>query len=186
VGADVIRVQMKSAKMDGPARRVELIASQLTDFREPIAAGLAYVREETRKRFEARGLGEWPPLKESTVARKTSSGAPDPQRQLYEFGDLFESATSSHGPYSVTVIEPTWGAIGIDWSENGRQIPVILSEGNLEEGGSIPPRPIYPRTYELANGVSRIVRNWVRAPVEPRALGGAGGPWVGAETPPLP
>jgi hypothetical protein len=178
----MLRVQMKSARTTGAQRRVEMIASQLTDFRVPLAAAADYVREQTRQRFEARGFGEWPPLAESTVARKASQGYADPTRQLYASGNLFESVTSAHGPYSFTELTSTFVVIGVDWQVNGWQIPVVLSEG----AGNIPARPIWPKERAVVNGVSRIIRNWVRAPVEPLALGGAGGTWAGANTPPLP
>jgi hypothetical protein len=177
----VIRVQLRGAQLDRPRAQVEMIASQLTDFRLPLTTAAAYVREQTRQRFEARGFGEWPPLAESTVARKKSKGAPDPPRQLYEFGDLYESVSSAHGPYSFTVLEPTFVLIGVDWQRGGWQIPVLLSEGTPR----MPARPIWPPHYQVAVGVSRIIRNWVRAPVEPLSLGGAGGPWTGASTTPL-
>lgn len=178
----MLRVQLRSAKTTGPQRQVDMIADRLTDFRVPLTAAASFVREKTRERFEARGFGEWPPLAEATVARKVSSGYADPSRQLYATGNLFESVTSAHGPYSFTTLNDTWIAFGVDWQNGGWQIPVILSEGD----DRIPARPIYPRDRATVNGVSRIIRNWVRAPVEPTALGGAGGPWLGAETPELP
>lgn len=198
----MLTMQLKAAKMTGPQRSVDLIASRLTDFREPLAAAGAYVREQTRQRYEARGFGEWPPLSESTVARKTSQGYMDPPRQLFAEGNLFESATSAHGPYSYTILEPTFIVIGVDWAEGPWQIPAVLSEGagdrvgfdgrlprfprgNHAPGWGIPARPIYPPGREVINGVSRILRNWVRAPVEPLAMGGGGGVWTGASTPPL-
>lgn len=174
----MLRVQMKASKTTGAQRRVELVADRLTDFRVPLAAAAGFVREKTRQRFEARGFGEWPALAESTVARKVSSGYADPTRQLYATGDLFESVTSAHGPYSFTTLNDTWIAFGVDWQVGGWQIPVILSEGN----DRIPARPIYPRDRSTVNGVSRIIRNWVRAPVEATELGGGGGPWTGAQT----
>lgn len=177
----MLRVQLRSTKTSGPQRRVDMIADRLTDFRVPLTEATAFVRERTRQRFEARGFGEWPVLAESTVVRKVSQGYPDPTRQLYATGDLFESVTSAHGPYSFTMMHDTWAAIGVDWQSGGWQIPVVLSEGD----DRIPARPIYPRDRATVNGVSRIVRNWVRAPVEAIELGGAGGHWTGASTPPL-
>lgn len=147
----------------------------------PLAEAGKLVREATRQRFETRGFGEWPPLAESTVIRKQSLGYPDPARQLFAEGNLFESASSAHGPYSYTILEPTFIIVGVDWSEGPWQIPVVLSEGN----DRLPPRPIWPASRTMVNGVSRIIRNWVRAPVTPLALGGGGGHWSGASTPPL-
>lgn len=192
----MLRVQLRHADLNGSRARVQMIASRLTDFSVPLEQAAKLVREETRQRFEMRGLGEWPPLAESTVARKVSAGYPDPTRQLYAEGNLFESATSPNGPYSFTHRGLTWVHIGVDWTEGGWQIPLVLSEG-AGAGGRfpgragasswrIPARPIYPRKYEMANAISRIIRNWVRAPVEPLSLGGAGGAWTGASTPPLP
>jgi hypothetical protein len=185
----MIAVQMTGAKVEGAQRTVDLMASRLTDFRVPLAAAGEFVREQTRQRYEARGFGEWPMLAESTVARKESLGYPDPTRQLYAEGDLFESVTSENGPYSYTVLEPTFIVIGVDWSVNGWQIGAVLSQGTDDAGVNhttrIPARPIWPDSRLMLNGVSRIVRNWVRASVEPLALGGGGGVWEGADTPPL-
>ena len=185
----MLRVQLRHADMEGPQRTVSLIASRLTDFRVPLEEAGKLVREATRQRFESRGLGEWPPLAESTVTRKAVLNLSDPPRQLYATGDLFESATSAHGPFSYTVLEPTFIVIGVDWSEGPWQIPVVLSEGTTDAGPNhnvrIPARPIWPPSREMVNGVSRIIRNWVRASVEPLELGGGGGHWTGAETPPL-
>jgi hypothetical protein len=165
----MLRIQMRAASTDGPVRTVEMIADRMADFREPLTLAAAYVREQTRQRYEARGFGEWPPLAESTVARKTSQGNPDPSRQLYAEGDLFESVTTAHGPFSFTILEPMRVIVGVDWSSGGAQIPVVLSEGTDNAGVGhhthIPARPIWPAGRELVTGVSRILRNWVRAPV---------------------
>lgn len=185
----MLTVQLTHADMEGPQRTVSLIASRLTDFRVPLAEGAKLVREATRQRFESRGLGEWPPLAEATVMRKAALNLSDPPRQLFASGDLFESATSANGPYSYTVLEPTFVVIGVDWSEGPWQIPVVLSEGTSDAGVQhnvhIPARPIWPASATMVNGVSRLIRNWVRASVEPLALGGGGGEWTGAETPHL-
>lgn len=156
---------MEHSSTVGAQREVEMIASRLVDFEVPLLEAAKYIREETRSRYEARGFGEWPPLAESTVARKTSQGYPDPTRQLYAEGDLFESVTSANGPFSFTILEPTRIIIGADWSSGGWQIPTILSEGNIDAGGHIPARPIWPPKRALVNGVSRILRNYIRAPV---------------------
>lgn len=185
----MLTVQLKPVNLTGPQRSIDLLASRLTDFRVPLAEAGAYVREQTRQRFEARGFGEWPPLAESTVLRKVSLSYPDPERQLFAEGDLFESATSPNGPYSYTILEPTFIVIGVDWAEGPWQIPVVLSEGTNDAGVNhnvkIPARPIWPPGLTMVNGVSRIIRNWVRAPVSPLALGGGGGSWAGASTPPI-
>jgi hypothetical protein len=149
----------------GAQREVQMLASRLINFEVPLLEAAKFIREETRSRYEARGFGEWPPLAESTVARKTSQGYADPTRQLYADGDLFESVTSANGPFSFTILEPTRIIIGADWSSGGWQIPTILSEGNLDSGGHIPARPIWPPSRALVNGVSRILRNHIRAPV---------------------
>jgi hypothetical protein len=165
----MLRIQMRAASTKGPVRTVEMLAERLADMREPLTLAAAYVREETRSRYESRGMGEWPPLAESTVARKTSQGYPDPTRQLYAEGDLFESVTTAHGPYSFTILEPQRIVFGVDWSSGGVQIPVVLSEGTDDAGVGhhthIPARPIWPPGRDLVVGVSRVLRNWVRAPV---------------------
>ena len=165
----MIRVQMRSADTAGASRTVEMIADRMADFREPLTLAAAYVREQTRQRYEARGFGEWPPLAESTVARKTSQGNPDPSRQLYAEGDLFESVTTAHGPFSFTILEPMRIVIGADWQVGSWQIPTVLSEGTDNAGVGhhthIPARPIWPPGRSLVTGVSRILRNHIRAPV---------------------
>lgn len=185
----MLTLQLKHADMTGAQRSIDLIASRLTDFRVPLTSAAGLVREATRQRFESRGLGEWPELAESTVARKASAGVADPTQPLVLGGDLFESVTSAHGPYSYTVLEPTFIVIGVDWAEGPWQVPVVLSEGTLNAGRNhnvrIPARPIWPPSREMVNSVSRLIRNWVRASVEPLALGGGGAEWEGRDTPPL-
>ena len=165
----MLRIQMRAASTVGPQRTVEMLADRMADFREPLTLAAAYVRDETRSRYEGRGFGEWLPLAESTVARKVSEGNPDPSRQLYAEGDLFESVTTAHGPFSFTILEPMRVIVGVDWSSGGAQIPVVLSEGTDNAGVGhhthIPARPIWPPGRDLVTGVSRILRNYIRAPV---------------------
>lgn len=133
--------------------------ASLRDIRLGLEAATEIVYEATRQRFDSSGNGSWPPLAESTVQRKESQGAADPARPLYEQGNLYESATSPSGPYSMGPLFPSLNSvvIGIDWEENGYQIPRVLSEG-AGEGGAfpgrgggwhIPARPIWPPAPEL-------------------------------------
>lgn len=165
----MLQLQMVHSTTVGAQREVDMLASRLVDFAPALEEAGKYIREETRQRFESRGFGEWPPLAESTVARKASQGYPDPSRQLYAEGDLFESVTSANGPFSFTILEPTRIVLGVDWQEGSWQIPVVLSEGTDDAGVGhsthIPARPIWPPGRDLVTGVSRILRNYIRAPV---------------------
>lgn len=148
----------------GLERRIAALANLRPQLEE--AAMLVY--EATRQRFDSSGDGEWAPLAESTVARKASQGAAEPARLLWEEGNLYESATSPTGPYSYEVF-PTDHAvvIGIDWEEDGVQIPQVLSQGAGASGGfpagrhsadwSIPARPIWPRSETLAFDIGVVL-----------------------------
>jgi hypothetical protein len=176
----MLTVQLQSYNREGPQRRIGMVASRLTNFEPALVKAAEYIREQTRQRFEMRGMGEWPPLAESTVERKVSQGAPYPEAPLRGMtGNLYESVTSAHGPYSYTVLEPTFIVIGVDWNVGGWQIGAVLSEGTEGARGyrgrqgryprgrhpptwGIPPRPIYPPSLTVINEVSRIIRAWVR------------------------
>ena len=129
------------------------------DLRPQLEEATALIYEATRQRFDSGGDGEWPPLAESTVARKASQGAAEPEKILYAFGNLFESATSPSGPYS-TQIFPTDHAvvIGVDWEEHGAQIPMVLSQGD----GHVPSRPIWPNAETLAPEIAAILMSALR------------------------
>lgn len=131
----------------------------LRNLRPQLEEATLLVYEATRQRFDSGGDGEWPPLAESTVARKASQGAGEPEKILYEFGNLYESATSPSGPYS-TQIFPTDHAvvIGVDWEEHGHQIPMVLSEGD----GHVPARPIWPDAEMLMPEVAAILLSALR------------------------
>lgn len=176
----MLTVKMTHSSTDGAQRHVQMVASHLVDFSPVLAEAGKLIREETRMRFEARGFNEWPALSESTVARKIAKGYSQPTRQLYGEGDLFESATSAHGPHSYTVLTSHRIIVGVDWQQNGWQLAAVLSEGTegttgyrgkrgvFPRGGhsaawGIPPRPIYPPKRALVNGISRMIRLWVKS-----------------------
>src|SRR5438552_8916712 len=85
------------------------------------ASDLGY--EETRHRFDTEGDGDWPPLSEATVAKKASQGYSEPARVLYAEGNLYESATSPTGPYSMRLHLRTEGRQSVimlvDWESGG-------------------------------------------------------------------
>jgi hypothetical protein len=142
----------------------------LRDMRPQLEAAAEVVYAATRERFDSRGNGQWAPLADSTVARKTAGGAVQPDRVLFEMGDLYESATSPTGPYSSMVL-PTDHAVvlAINWEEDGYQIPQVLSQG-AGDGGAfpgrgkwhIPPRPIWPPPEELVVEIGEILMTALR------------------------
>lgn len=135
------------------ALHIRMEALRDMSFRLERATEVVY--EHTRRRFEEQGGGEWPPLAESTVARKQSQGYSEPERILYAEGNLFESATSPYGPYSYRIIEPLHAVIGIDWSESGVQIPTVLSEGNPER--NLPARSIWPHDEAMVTEIGEVL-----------------------------
>src|SRR5664280_2475227 len=90
-----------------------------------------FIYEATRHRFDTEGDGQWPALAESTVAKKESQGYAEPARALYAEGNLYESATSPNGPYSLRMhIKGGMGLVSsesvvmiVDFESDGWQIP---------------------------------------------------------------
>lgn len=152
------------------AQEIDLALEQrllrLMDLRIPLEKGAEVVHEATRQRFESAGDGQWPPLAESTVARKESQGMAEPEKALFATGNLFESATSASGPYSTTVMAtPHAIAIGIDWAEDGWQIPMVLSQGTDTAGRGhdvhIPARPIWPSPFEVGPEIAGLILEYL-------------------------
>lgn len=128
-----------------------------------LAAGILY--EQTRQHFDSQGGGLWPPLAPATVRRKTNAGFGDPERALFEHGDLYESVTSPTGPYSYMVFPTNHSVVvGVDWEEGGWQIPMVLSQGAGMGGGFpgrgnwvLPARPIWPNVVEMTAEIGLIL-----------------------------
>jgi hypothetical protein len=119
--------------------------------RDGLQRAAQVVYDWTRQRFDQWGDGDWPPLAESTVTKKTQAGFAEPDRPLYAEGNLYESVSSEHGPYSVPLQftdddEHHEVVISVDWQEGGWQIPTLLSVGT----DRMPARPIWPPTSDPA------------------------------------
>jgi hypothetical protein len=129
--------------------RAKTRAARLTDLTPELEAGTELIYEATRQWYDSAGDGTWPQLAESTIQRKASQGFAEPERILYAEGNLYESATSPSGPYSFrTTTGQNDVLIGVDWNEDGWQIPVVHYYGTDNAGAShnvhIPARPIWP------------------------------------------
>ncbi len=138
-------LSIRTAGVTQAAYRLDVVARRLGDMRPQLEAATLAVYEHTRQRFESAGDGEWPPLAESTVARKESQGYAEPQRELFATGNLFESATSPQGPYSNRLVTEHQAVIqvlgvGEDGGGDPELVPVYLSEGT----DRMPARPIWP------------------------------------------
>jgi hypothetical protein len=120
------------------------------------ASDLIY--EETAHRFDTEADGQWPPLTESTIAKKESQGYGEPAKPLFAEGNLYESATSPNGPYSLRLhVNSTTEqkiVILVDWANNGWQIPTVLAEGN---DPPLAARPIWPPAEEMRDRVGEIL-----------------------------
>lgn len=138
--------------------RIQVLLDQLENMDVSLREATDVLYEHTRQRFEDWGAGEWPQLAESTVIRKRSQGFPEPERPLFATGDLFESASSAYGPYSLRIIEPHRAIITVDWELDGAQIPALLSSGNVEQGGHLPARPIWPHDHTLTEEIATVLR----------------------------
>jgi hypothetical protein len=132
---------------------------RLEDLRPEMETASDLFYEATRSWYESDGSGTWPALAESTVAQKASQGAGDPGRPLFAEGNLFASATSPSGPYSVHAITGHSALMAVDWNEGGWQIPMVQAlgtdplgpfpRGNHPASWRIPPRPIWPRGHVI-------------------------------------
>ena len=149
-------------------RRIE----RLQDLRAPLMEATEVVYTGIREWYDSQGEGTWPPLAESTIARKASQGYSSPSRPLYAEGNLYESATSPSGPYSFrTPIGNHSVVLGVDWQKGGWQIPVVLSRGTTTAGRGnrtrIPARRIYPPLGSIAGqaiikATTDILIAWLR------------------------
>jgi hypothetical protein len=137
--------------------RLDALTVALRDMSGALERATDVVYEHTRQWYETAGGETWPPLAESTIQRKASEGYPDPERPLFAEGNLFESATSPYGPYSFRIIEPHRAVIGVDWEQDGWQIPVVLAAGNDQDGGNIPARPIWHVDDELRAALEDVL-----------------------------
>jgi hypothetical protein len=132
----------------------------LEDFAPALVEASGLIYEHERRWFDSEGGGTWPQLAESTVEAKAARGAPHPERALYDRGLLFESATSPAGPYSFQMVTPFTLTVGVDWEQDGVQIPPLLSHGSPD--GHLPAREIYNADAELIAAVGEVLRAHVR------------------------
>jgi hypothetical protein len=150
--------QITSSGASQALANLELYALSAESVHKRLERASDYIYEMTRQRFEEQGDGEWPELAESTVAKKESQGYSDPSRILFAEGNLFESATSPNGPYSLRVFidEPGHHTVSmiVDWDSDGWQIATVLAEGN-DRG--LPARPIWPPADRVQSDVGRIL-----------------------------
>lgn len=117
----------------------------------------------TREKFDTLGAGDWAPLAESTIIRKESQGFPDPERPLFASGDLYESATSPYGPYSVLLIEEGRALVQVDWDKDGIQIPTLHSQG----AENLPQRRIWPSMDEpIGDALALAIRELLMGRVQ--------------------
>jgi hypothetical protein len=145
--------------------RLELLAVHAADMAARLEKASDLIYEETAHRFDTEADGQWPPLAESTVAKKESQGYGEPDQALYAEGNLYESATSPNGPYSLrTHVDGTTAqkiVMLVDWDNDGWQIPTVLTEGTDDAGVGhhtrIPARPIWPPAGEMRDRVGEIL-----------------------------
>ncbi|HZV74591.1 MAG TPA: hypothetical protein VFF79_12810 [Conexibacter sp.] len=139
------------------------VVHNLADMRPALKQAVVEVYARTREHMDAWGqdassmLFAWPPLAASTVASKEAANYPDPTRPLYATGDLYDSATSPDGPYSFQIITQHQAVVGIDWDEDGWQIPYLHQYGTTRGGGSLPARPIFIIDDRLEGQVKQIL-----------------------------
>lgn len=141
-------------------RKLTAIEGSLADMHDALEAATEIVYEHERQLFDSWGDGHWPPLAESTIQRKAAQGYGEPQRPLYAMGNLFESVTSPHGPYSTREITDHQAVIGVDWDNNGYQIPVLHQEGTA----TMPARPIFTLDDQLVHSIASVVKARVFIP----------------------
>jgi hypothetical protein len=144
---------------------LEMHALHVAEMGERLEKASDLIYQETMHRFDTAGDGSWPPLKESTIARKESQGYGQPASPLIATGDLYESSTSPNGPFSQRIFivnELTQMVIMlVDWERDGWQIPVVLSEGTDDAGRGhhtrIPSRPIWPPADQMRDEVGAVL-----------------------------
>lgn len=167
-----MRVVIESTGATEIQARLLMREHRMHDLRHGMQEAANVVYEQTRQWMESYGEGTWPELAESTIISKEAQGAMDPSRPLYFEGNLFESATSSAGPYSYLVFPDDHSvALGVDWDVDGWQIPVVLHGGTDSAGPAgdtvIPPRPIWPaHSSQAYQELRRQVRRALREAVE--------------------
>jgi hypothetical protein len=159
-------------------RALDRAVAALEDFAPALEEASTLIYEHERQWFDSDGGGTWSPLAESTIAAKVAKGAPDPERILFEFGRLFESATSPAGPYSFQQVTPLTLTVGLDWEENGVQLPPLLSHGSPD--GHLPARAIYNADAELIAQIGLVLQTHVRDAF--MGFAAAGGAGVGSAT----
>ena len=144
---------------------LELHAMHVENMAARLEKASDFLYEETAHRFDTEANGTWPPLAESTVAKKESQGYGEPAKALYAEGNLYESATSPYGPYSERLYVHSEGSqrivMLVDWENDGWQIPPVLSEGTETAGvghkTTIPSRPIWPPAEQMREPVGAIL-----------------------------
>ena len=149
---------MLDVQIDGAQEIISRMNAKIVrmgDLHDLMFAAAGEVYAGTREWYDSNGEGDWSPLAASTIARKTSQGYADPERPLFAEGNLYESATSPHGPHSFLVpIAHDAIVLGVDWEKGGHQIPVVLATGTNRSGPArntvIPARPIWPSLSSTA------------------------------------
>lgn len=128
--------------------RLHRIEWALENMHDPLEEIVGDVHRHTAEQFASWGAvsgDPWEHLAASTVRSKRSKGYLTPEWPLVATGDMMASATSSEGPFSEgeTLESEAW--LGVDWEENGYQIPVLHQEG-------VPWRIVHRRAYTRADG----------------------------------
>lgn len=110
------------------------------------------VREATKHWMDSEGEGSWPRLSPHTEANRAAQGL-EPTRPLYAYGNLYDSATTDHGPYSKSIHVNDGVELNIEWIKDGYNIAEVLSRGTARAGKKdrtkIPPRPIWPPIHSV-------------------------------------
>lgn len=154
-------ITIREQGRQGIVAEIDALEHALQSLAPALLAATDQIYEHARQNFETRGDGGWPQLADATIQRKAAQGYAEPDRPLYAEGNLFESATSPAGKYSLRYVSDHQAVVGVDWSENGVQIPPVLSAGNIAEGGNIPARPIYTVDEQLVAQLAQVLMTTV-------------------------
>lgn len=163
----------------GIALKLTTLEHGLADMHTSLQAAVELVYEHEREWFDTWGRApgidsysvspegttepvhqQWKPLAASTIAQKTRRGYSQPARPLYATGELMRSATSPSGAHSTLFIGSNQAVIGINWQENGHQIPVLLDEGTEHMAA----RPIFTADDELVEKIISVIELHVFSP----------------------
>ncbi len=163
----------------GIAMKLGALEHSLADMHTSLEAAVELVYEHEREWFDTWGRTpgidsysvspqgstspiqqQWKPLAPSTIAQKTRRGNPQPSRPLYATGELMRSATSPSGEHSRLYIGSNQAVIGINWEQDGHQIPVLLDEGTEHMAA----RPIFTADDALVEKITSVIELHVFAP----------------------